>query len=220
MTPSKEDYLKAIYILKGDSQFISNKQIADHLRVSAASVTEMNTRLLEENYLQHIPYKGVKLNPSGIEIARKVIRKHRLWEVFLYECLQYQWDEVHDEAEILEHVSSDKLIDRLDQFLKYPSHDPHGGKIPKSNTLKRNNKGIPLHEMPLLSKIIIDEVADDPELLKYLSHIGIELNQEYQISHIEEFDGSMTLTNGQDNELIIGAKATEKIWVLNAKSVE
>ena len=116
MTPHKEDYLKVIMELGGDKQLVNNKQIGQALSVSAASVTEMSVKLLKDGLISHIPYQGVQITDKGQLIANKLIRKHRLWEVFLSEKLDFNWDEVHDEAELLEHVSSDRLIDSLDAY--------------------------------------------------------------------------------------------------------
>ena len=130
MTPHKEDYLKVIVELGGTNELVNNKQIGKALSVSPASVTEMSSKLLKEGYISHIPYQGVQITEKGLLIANKLIRKHRLWEVFLADKLGFDWTEVHEEAELLEHVSSDFLIDRLDAYLGFPKYDPHGGVIP------------------------------------------------------------------------------------------
>jgi len=109
MTPHKEDYLKVIMELGGDQQMINNKQIGKALSVSAASVTEMSTKLLKDGLISHIPYQGVQITEKGQLIANKLIRKHRLWEVFLADKLGFNWGDVHEEAEMLEHVPSDRL---------------------------------------------------------------------------------------------------------------
>ena len=116
MTPNREDYLKLILELGGDVQQISNKQIVIGLNISAASVSEMITKLVKEELIDHIPYKGVQLTPKGLSLASSLIRKHRLWEVFLVEHLGYSWNDVHDEAEVLEHITSNTLATRLEQY--------------------------------------------------------------------------------------------------------
>ena len=117
ISPSKEDYIKTIYSLNGAKDIVSNKQLAHSLSVSAASVTDMNNRLKKENLITYYPYKGVQLTDIGIQIANKLIRKHRIWEVFLYEKLGFDWDEVHVEADRLEHASSEKVINALSELL-------------------------------------------------------------------------------------------------------
>lgn len=169
LTPQKEDYLKAIYELGGESKLINNKDIGQVLAVSAASVTEMSAKLLKEGYITHIPYQGVQLSKKGMQVASRMIRKHRLWEVFLVECLGFSWDAVHEEAERLEHHSSEELMDRLERFLGYPKTDPHGGIIPD-----RNGHVLPfakayLGDLMVGDHFIIKEVEDEADFLKYLS---------------------------------------------------
>lgn len=131
MTPNREDYLKLILELGGDQQQISNKQIVSGLAISAASVSEMISKLVKEGLVKHTPYQGVQLTTAGLEKASSLIRRHRLWEVFLVEHLNYSWNEVHDDAEVLEHVTSDTLAHRLEIYLNHPEYCPHGGMIPK-----------------------------------------------------------------------------------------
>lgn len=131
MTPNKEDYIKMIYKLGGVDQIISNKKIATSLQVSGASTTEMMNKLVKSGLIEYIPYQGARLTEEGIQIAKDLIRNHRIWEVFLVETLGFQPTEVHEQAEILEHVSSPELIDRLRVFLDDPTHCPHGSIIPK-----------------------------------------------------------------------------------------
>ncbi|MEG0678352.1 MAG: metal-dependent transcriptional regulator, partial [Carnobacterium sp.] len=133
MTPNKEDYLKIIYELGGTEKKINNKEIVKRLGVSAASVSEMMSKLLKEGYIERLPYQGVELNEKGLRKASTLIRKHRLWEVFLVEHLGYSWNEVHAEAEVLEHVSSIELTNRLENYLNFPKICPHGGMIPEKN---------------------------------------------------------------------------------------
>lgn len=216
ISPSKEDYLKAIYDLKGAHQIVNNKSIADSLSVSAASVSEMNNRLVKEGLISHIPYKGVQLTKKGIKAANLLIRKHRLWEVFLYEKLNFQWDKVHAEADRLEHASSDLLIERLNDFLDYPKYDPHGGIIPNADgTIDKNP--IPLKPLKTVEKddvFHIKEVVDDEELLSYLFGNNITLNHSYKLLNKDSYDGTVSiLDKDTKNTLTISGKAVEKIHV-------
>ena len=120
MTPNREDYLKIILELGGDTTKVNNKQIVSSLDVSAASVSEMISKLVKEELVEHSPYQGVQLTASGLQKASSLIRKHRLWEVFLVEHLDYSWNEVHDDAEVLEHVTSEHLADHLENYLNHP----------------------------------------------------------------------------------------------------
>ena len=218
ISPNKEDYIKAIFNLNGASQIVSNKDIANELSVSAASVTDMNTRLVKEGLITHSPYKGVQLTEVGIKISNQLIRKHRIWEVFLYEKLGFQWDEVHEEADRLEHASSDKVIERLDQFLNSPKFDPHGGIIPQADgTVKKfRTPRIPLTEINAGEQFVVLEVPDhDNELLNYLYDKGFSINNRYQLEEINTYDGMIAIQNIDTKEVVtISGKALVKIQVL------
>ena len=217
ISPSKEDYIKTIYNLNGSDTIVSNKQLANSLAVSAASVTDMNNRLKKENLITYYPYKGVQLTDLGIQIANQLIRKHRIWEVFLFEKLGFEWDEVHVEADRLEHASSDKVIERLSNLLGNPVYDPHGGIIPNADGT------VDLDKIPLISlkdiavnqTFTVKEVPDeDSILLDYLAQKGFLLNDEYEVLEIETFDGTLTLKNKQTNEVFtVSGQALEKIRV-------
>lgn len=131
MTPNKEDYLKAIYKLGGDTHLISNKDIAHKLKVSAASTTEMVNKLVTDDYVIYQRYKGARLTEKGIDFAERLVRTHKIWEVFLVKSLGFSPKDVHAQAEVLEHASSPELMDRLATFLDDPTHCPHGEIIPR-----------------------------------------------------------------------------------------
>jgi len=130
LSRSVEDYLKAIYCLSQDGAAVSTSAIADALQVQPASVTGMVKRLAESGYLEHVPYRGVELTDHGTREALRILRRHRILETYLSERLEYRWEDVHDEAERLEHAASDQLIERMASALHDPSHDPHGAPIP------------------------------------------------------------------------------------------
>lgn len=216
ISPSKEDYLKAIHNLNGAHQNVTNKSIAEELSVSAASVSEMNTRLVKEDLISHVPYKGVQLTEKGIKSANILIRKHRLWEVFLYEKLNFQWDEVHAEADRLEHASSDLLIERLDKFLDYPKYDPHGGLIPNADgTIDENPIPLyPLASLTISDQFRIQEVVDDEYLLAYLYENNIILNHNYELLKRDVYDGTVIILDIETRkEITISGKAVENIQV-------
>lgn len=133
MTPNKEDYLKVIYKLSESDKLVTNKKIAEYLQIAPASVTEMLIKLNRDGYIIYQPYKGSVLTEQGNKIAISLLRGHRLWEVFLMKYLDYSYSEAHEDAELLEHVTPIRLIERLDQFLEHPSHCPHGSIIPKAD---------------------------------------------------------------------------------------
>ena len=217
ISPSKEDYIKTIYSLNGAKDIVSNKQLAHSLSVSAASVTDMNNRLKKENLITYYPYKGVQLTDIGIQIANKLIRKHRIWEVFLYEKLGFDWDEVHVEADRLEHASSEKVINALSELLGHPEYDPHGGIIPNADGTVDLDKVplIPLKDAIVRQILTVQEVPDDDdELLSYLTQKGISLNDTFEIMHIETYDSTITIKNTQtDVVFTISGKALENIRV-------
>lgn len=213
LTPNKENFIKAIYELNGDSQIVPNKDLAQMLNVSAASVTDMNARLVKELIITYTPYRGVKLTEKGINIAHQLIRRHRLWEVFLSEKLGYEWNEIHEDADLLEHISSDKLIERLDAFLGHPTVDPHGDIIPNQHgeSAKMNHK--PLVEFKKEDRVVIKQVDDQNDFLKYLIDKEISLGDQYQIIDIDPYDGPYTLENDQQHRVVISYKAAFRIFV-------
>jgi len=213
MTPNKEDFIKAIYELGGDQNVVTNKALVNQLSITAASVTDMNTRLLKEELITHIPYQGVKLTEKGLLIANQLIRKHRIWEVFLSEKLGYDWNEVHADADLLEHASSDLLIERLNQFLKEPTFDPHGGVIPNKNGTIPDIESTPLIDVSLGSSFKIKEVDDQQEFLEYLLFKDVQLGKEYTLVGIEPYDGPLTLETDSGDRTILGHKAAFKILV-------
>lgn len=213
MTPNKEDFIKAIYELGGQEDVVTNKDLVRTLSISAASVTEMNTRLLKEELITHLPYQGVRLTEKGLRIANKLIRKHRIWEVFLAEKLGYDWNEVHSDADLLEHASSDLLIERLNIFLGEPTFDPHGGVIPNQDGSIPEIHSTPLIECNEGDRFKIKEVDDQEEFLEYLLYKKVHLGKEYTLADIEPYDGPLTLESTTGEQTIIGHKAAFKILV-------
>lgn len=213
MTPNKEDFIKAIYELGGQETVVSNKALVKALSISAASVTEMNTRLLKEGLITHLPYQGVQLTDKGLRIANQLIRKHRIWEVFLAEKLGYDWNEVHKDADLLEHVSSDFLIERLNVFLGEPTFDPHGGVIPNKDGTVAEIDSTPLIECSIGDYFRIQEVDDQKEFLEYLLYKNVQLGKHYRLVDVEPYDGPLTLEATDGAKTIIGHKAAFKILV-------
>lgn len=212
VTPNREDYLKLIFELGGADEKINNKQIVAGLGVSPASVSEMISKLVKEGLVEHSPYQGVQLTESGLAKASNLIRKHRLWEVFLVEHLDYSWNQVHDEAEVLEHVTSERLAQHLDDYLDHPEYCPHGGIIPHAEQPIHETQRQTLTEFPVGTKIRIARVLDEKELLDYLVSIDLGMDEEYLIEEIGAYEGPITLHN-PEKKVVISYKAANTIFV-------
>lgn len=220
MTPSKEDYLKAILQLGGNNTRVSNKDLVKELGVSAASVTDMNSRLLEEGFITYKPYHGVKITERGIKVANQLVRKHRIWEVFLAEKLNFDWDEVHTEADRLEHASSDEVIERLYKYLGEPETDPHGGKIPSTEKIFERISRPLLSEMKVNDSFILREVDDEPELLNYLNNKGIKLNETYKLIDKNEYEETLILTGPENKTVVLNDKVSQQIGTNTVEEIK
>jgi DtxR family Mn-dependent transcriptional regulator len=211
---SKEDYLSVIYKSSDSNGEIKANQIAEKLNISSAAVTDMLRKLSKEGYVDYKRYKGIKLTQSGEDYARNMVRRHRIWEVFLHQVVGLPWDKVHGEAENLEHSSSDELIDRLEEMLDYPEFDPHGDPIPDRNgKMPRGNLGTPLSTVQPGNLVKVNRVHDfDSDFLQYISKIGIELNKEITVLDSLEFDHSL-LIEVDEKETNISNKVAANIFV-------
>ena len=211
MSKSIEDYLKGIYTLKKKKEY-SNKKLAEYLNISPASVSEMIKKLVNEGYLT-IEKKKVKLTEKGNNFALDIIRKHRVWEVFLFEKLGYDKEDVHKEAEILEHVTSNKLLQKLEKFLFYPKECPHGSPI--FYDLKDFDEGnvIKLSEAEDDDEIVILSVEDNIELYDYLRDLNINLKEQYIVEKKDPFDGPIYLKSKENNKKIVAFNAATMIEV-------
>jgi len=213
MTSSEQDYVKAIYELGGHEKLVSNKSLSEELSVSPASVSEMVKRLLAGNYIIYEPYKGISLTDSGRNKAIQVIRRHRLWEVFLVEHLGYNWDEVHEEAEMLEHTMSQTFEERLYTYLQAPKVCPHGSPIPNLDGVIEKRNSFSLQDVDVGEKIKVVRVKDDHELLNYLKKLNFKLNAEYTVEDIAPYNGPITLVSSNQS-MIIGREASKHIFVI------
>lgn len=215
MTRSEQDYIKTIYSLGGDEKLISNKELSAVLGVSPPSVNEMTKRLGESGYLTLVPYKGTQLTEKGVAIAVQMIRRHRIWEVLLVEKLGYTWDEVHVEAEELEHVTTDLLEKRLYDYLGKPSYCPHGGLIPPMDMPLEKRRLYPLSQVKEGQVVTLGKVTDKKELLNYFIEIGLTLHEAYKVLKIEAFNGPITLVaiERPKKHILIGREAAHHIFV-------
>lgn len=214
VTLSEENYLKAIYHLgKQGSEAVSTNAIAEQMETKASSVTDMIKKLAEKDLANYVKYQGTSLTKSGKLAATSVIRKHRLWEVFLVEKLGFTWDEVHDVAEQLEHIKSEKLINQLDQFLGFPKHDPHGDPIPdKDGNMVAKEKTILAKVNPNTQGVCVGVNDSSSDFLKYLSKNDIELGTTIKVLAKESFDDSMTI-EFNDKTLQISKLISNNIYI-------
>jgi DtxR family transcriptional regulator, Mn-dependent transcriptional regulator len=183
-----EDYLKYIYelqLLKDD--FIKVADIAKHFDYTEQSVYEMVKKLDQNDWVNYMPYKGVQLTKKGQNEALRMVRAHRIWEVFLERFLGYSWDEVHEEAESLEHASSDTLLERIYELLDAPTHCQHGNPIPNREGVIPKIAKVSLVELHEGQTFLLKRVLDEPELLKYLKQKGIELNTIFEVMKRDDF---------------------------------
>jgi DtxR family Mn-dependent transcriptional regulator len=214
MTFSEENYLKTIYHLTAISESdVSTNAIAEMMETKASSVTDMLKKLSEKSLVNYKKYQGVSLTEKGRLTAKMIVRKHRLWEVFLVDKLDFSWDEVHDIAEQLEHIKSEKLINKLDDFLGNPTEDPHGDPIPDANGQIINTEKHLLSELFENQNGICVGVKDtSSEFLKYLDKQEISLGSKIEIMGKESFDLSLKIKlNGR--ELTISNKIASNIFV-------
>jgi DtxR family Mn-dependent transcriptional regulator len=212
---TEENYLKAIYTLASTAgKKIGNQLIAEKLDINPASVTDMLKRLDEKRMIDYTRTDGVSLTKEGLKLAIKVVRKHRLWETFLVEKMAFSWDEVHEVAEQLEHIQSDKLLDELDKLLGYPKFDPHGDPIPDRNGKLPAIKSKPLSEIEAGKKVKVVTVTDNsPAFLRYLDKQHIGLNDMITVKEILEFDGSILLELKGKKEVYLSAEAGRQLLV-------
>jgi DtxR family Mn-dependent transcriptional regulator len=214
MTFSEENYLKTIYHLTtiSDSE-VSTNAIAEKMETKASSVTDMLKKLAEKNLINYKKYQGVSLTEKGSLSAKMIVRKHRLWEVFLVEKLDFSWDEVHDIAEQLEHIKSEKLINKLDDFLDNPTEDPHGDPIPNANGQIISVEKQQLSELNEKQIGICIGVKDtSSEFLKYLDKQEIALGSKIEIISKESFDLSLKIKINS-RELTISNKIASNLFV-------
>lgn len=205
-TSTEEDYLKAVLKLSADAGHdasVSTTALSAELKTTPASVTDMIKRLGDKGYLRYQPYRGVSLSPEGRRIALRIVRKHRLWEVFLVEKLRFRWDQVHDTAEQLEHIRSPELIQKLDEFLGYPKFDPHGDPIPNEHGEIEARNTRPLADVPPGTEVTLARVTlHTPDFLQYLDRVGLVINTPLTVlDHLPFDDSRLVRIAGKDLQL-------------------
>lgn len=211
---SKENYLKAIFHLQIQDGVVTTNELAEELQTRAASVTDMLKKLKDQKLLIYERYRGFKLSAEGRKVAVQIIRKHRLWELFLVEKLEFGWDEVHEIAEELEHISSKKLIDRLDEYLGFPKADPHGDPIPDSNGKIERVEQVNLLELPLNQWAQVSGVTNQsPEILDLLRHKNLAIGTRLEIKKKFSFDNSLEVRIKNQPSVTISEEVAKNIFV-------
>lgn len=210
---SEENYIKSIYHLQVLHQRVNTMMLAEMVKTKAASVTEMLKKLHKKKLIDYEPYKSFILTDTGNKTALNIIRKHRLWEFFLVNKLGFNWDQVHDIAEELEHINSSELISRLDEYLQFPSFDPHGDPIPNSKgkitDLKRSN----LIDIPLKKTVVVSQIKDQSiTMLDLLKHFKIGIGTKIKVNKRFEFDGSVEIKIDQMPNAVLSNQVAKNIY--------
>jgi len=215
---SEENYIKNIYHLQQSTGFATTNELAAALRSKPASITDMLKKLKAKKLLIYEPYKEFNLSPQGKKIALGIVRRHRLWEYFLVEKLKFGWDEVHEIAEELEHVSNKKLTDQLDQFLNYPRFDPHGDPIPDSNGKMIVQQQMILTELALNAPSLVSSVgSQSSELLELLKHKNITIGTRVEVKKKFSFDRSLELKLNNQVAVNISEQLASVLFVKSVK---
>lgn len=212
-TQAVEDYLKAIFEIGRGREAVSTSALAERLSVSPASASGMLKKLAGLHLVNHEPYRGVMLTDAGRRIALEVIRHHRLIELYLHEALGVPWDQVHAEAERMEHVISEDLEARIDAALGHPTRDPHGAPIPSVDLVMHDPEQTPLAELEAGQVAVVTEVDDrDPALLRYAGELGLYPQTPIEVVAVAPVEGPLTV-RVDDQERTVGRRAAESIFV-------
>lgn len=211
---SEENYIKAVYHLQQNSANVTTNELAAELKTKPASVTDMLKKLNAKKLINYEKYKGFRLSANGNKLALSIVRKHRLWEFFLVEKLQFGWDEVHEVAEELEHITSKKLIDKLDDFLGNPQYDPHGDPIPNKDGIIKLRKQIKLTDLEISRAGIVSSVGNQSsELLELLKHKNIVIGSKVEIKKKFSFDQSIEIKVQNQPVITISKELSDSLFV-------
>lgn len=211
---SEENYIKAIYHLQGEGETVTTNALAAELRTRPASITDMLKKLKVKKLINYQPYHGFRLSAEGRKTALGIVRRHRLWEYFLSEKLKFDWNEVHEVAEHLEHVSSKKLIDKLDEYLGFPKFDPHGDPIPDSAGRMESGPQVQLGQLEgQQSGVVIQVSNQSPELLELLSARKIGIGTRIEVIRKFSFDGSVEIRVGRSAPFIISEQLAKNLYI-------
>ncbi|MEN9297045.1 metal-dependent transcriptional regulator [Aquirufa novilacunae] len=212
---TEENYLKVIHRLsEATSEDISTNAVAELMQTKAASVTDMLRKLADKGWVNYQKYQGVRLSPAGEKIALSIVRKHRLWEVFLVDKMGFNWDEVHEIAEQLEHIESDELVQKLDAYLGFPKTDPHGDPIPNKEGILPELAYLHLSDIKAGKNCILMGVAQDSAVfLQLLTKLNLSLGAKLAIMEINEFDRSFFVSINDAEPIFISHEVAKNILV-------
>lgn len=214
LSVTEENYIKAIFHLQQEDGTVSTNELASVLNTRAASVTDMLKKLKTKKLLSYEKYKGVRLSGEGKKLALGIVRKHRLWEYFLVHTLQFGWDEVHDVAEELEHITSKKLVDKLDVFLGHPKFDPHGDPIPDSQGKMQQQQQVNLIDLALNTTAEVSAVgSQSTELLELLRHKSIGIGTRLEVKKKFGFDHSIEIKIKGQTAFTISQQLAQALFV-------
>ncbi|HEY9363763.1 MAG TPA: metal-dependent transcriptional regulator [Chitinophagaceae bacterium] len=211
---AEENYIKTIFHLQGENNTVNTNALAQELDTRPASITDMLKKLKLKKLVHYQAYQGFRLTNEGRKVALEIIRRHRLWEFFLSEKLKFSWEEVHEVAEQLEHVSDKKLIDRLDEYLNFPKFDPHGDPIPDSSGKMIVSRQINLTDLPLNKMAEVCKVGNQSaEILDLLKHNKINIGTKLEVKKKFDFDNSMEIKIRQCLPITISEQLAKNIFV-------
>lgn len=211
---SEENYIKTIFHLQNAEGTVTTNALAAELKARPASITDMMKKLKAKKLVHYEAYHGFRLSNEGKKVALIIIRRHRLWEYFLAEKLKFSWEEVHAVAEDLEHVSSKKLIDKLDEFLGFPRFDPHGDPIPDMNGKIESSRQVSLQDLPLNITAVVSHVSDQSnEMLELLGHKKIGIGTKLEVKRKFNYDNSLEIKIRQLPSIHISEQLSKNIYV-------
>jgi DtxR family Mn-dependent transcriptional regulator len=215
LSPAEENYLKAIYHLSADGSLeVSTNDISSRMNTRAASVSDMLKKLSAKKVIEHQPYMGVKITALGKSEALHIIRKHRLWEVFLVQKLHFHWDQVHEVAEQLEHIRSRLLIERLDEHLGFPKVDPHGDPIPDAQGRINLRPHVLISDAEVGAEgTMVSVLETSPLFLQYLDKLGLRLGCLLKLQDRVTFDGSVELLIDQNKQIIVSNEVARNVYI-------
>jgi len=210
----KENYIKALFYLHQKSEDISLSELGEELKVSKPTANEMIKKLQQEGIVISKKYKPIKITEKGKQSAAEIIRKHRLSEMFLLQVMKFGWEEVHEIAEDLEHIKTDKFFDRMDELMGFPKTDPHGSPIPDKNGNFNKPNYKRLSQMPVNTSVVVKALRDSStDFLLFLNNKSIKLGTTITINEIESYDGSLTVSYLEHSKIVLSTSICDRILV-------
>jgi DtxR family transcriptional regulator, Mn-dependent transcriptional regulator len=215
VTKAEENYLKAIYkIAEKDNKSAGTNRLAETLNTSPASITDMIKKMAEKGLVNYQKYQGVSLTSTGNKIATNLIRKHRLWELFLVDKLRFAWHQVHEIAEDLEHIHSEELVARLDAYLNFPRFDPHGDPIPNADGKFTLRSQTPLSDLVKGQKAVLVGLKDNnDDFLKYLHSLGVKIGTKFTVLEKVDYDKSLQVSIDERKNTFLSGEVTQQLIV-------